>query len=80
VADNGPGVPAALREQIFDPFFTTKGDGMGTGLGLSVSRSILRDHGGELTLQVKEDSVGASFTLVLPLQRAGAAAAGAPGG
>jgi two-component system NtrC family sensor kinase len=58
-------VPAALCEQIFDPFFTTKGDGMGTGLGLSVSRSIVRDHGGELTLQPQAAGRGAEFRLAL---------------
>jgi CheY-like chemotaxis protein len=65
VADNGPGVPAALRGQIFQPFFTTKSDGLGTGLGLSVSQGILREHGGSLVLE--ESEVGACFRLSLPL-------------
>ncbi len=65
VADNGPGVPAAVREHLFKPFFTTKADGMGTGLGLSVSANILAEHGGNLVL---EDSAGgACFRLSLPL-------------
>ena len=65
VADNGPGVSSATREQIFEPFFTTKAEGMGTGLGLAVSRSLARAHGGELRL---EDSPGgACFRLSLPL-------------
>ena len=68
VRDNGPGVPAALRERIFDPYFTTKGEGVGTGLGLSVSRSVAREHGGELVLEEREP--GASFRLELPLQTA----------
>lgn len=49
VRDNGPGVPAALRERIFEPFFTSRADG--TGLGLAVARSVARAHGGELLLE-----------------------------
>lgn len=65
VADNGPGIPAAVRSQIFQPFFTTKADGLGTGLGLSVSQGILREHGGSLVLE--ETQAGACFRLSLPL-------------
>ena len=69
VADNGPGVPANLRQRIFDPFFTTKKGDVGTGIGLSVSRGIVREHGGELKLLEKEG--GAVFELVLPLSPPG---------
>jgi PAS domain S-box-containing protein len=65
VSDNGPGVSEELRQRIFDPFFTTKDSSMGTGVGLSVSRSIAREHGGELRLE--DNDQGAAFVLWLPL-------------
>jgi two-component system NtrC family sensor kinase len=65
VQDNGPGVPPEVRDRLFDPFFTTKAEGLGTGLGLSVSRSLLREHGGDLILEASER--GASFRLSLPI-------------
>lgn len=68
VCDSGPGVPPAVRERLFEPFFTTKAEGMGTGLGLSVSRSIARDHGGDLVLEDSGTATGACFRLSLPLQ------------
>jgi PAS domain S-box-containing protein len=65
VDDNGPGVPADIRERIFDPFFTTKVEGAGTGVGLSVSRAIVREHGGDLRLL--DTASGACFEVELPL-------------
>ncbi|MBI3369117.1 MAG: PAS domain S-box protein [Burkholderiales bacterium] len=67
VADNGPGVPNASRERVFEPFFTTKPEGVGTGLGLAVSRSLAHDHGGELILEGASVHGGASFRLSLPI-------------
>jgi len=64
VADNGPGIPTAIRGRVFDPFFTTKKEG--TGLGLSISQKILRDHGGIITLSSVEGK-GTSFQVRLPL-------------
>ncbi|MCR5885475.1 response regulator [Rhizobacter sp. J219] len=67
VSDNGPGVPAELRGKLFEPFFTTKPEGIGTGLGLAMSRSLARDHGGDLTLEPTSHQGGASFRLNLPI-------------
>ena len=73
VADNGPGVPDAIQRDIFDAFYTTKAMGTGTGLGLSVSRGIIADLEGDLTLSSSRD--GAIFTVTLMLSRGVATAA-----
>jgi signal transduction histidine kinase len=66
VVDNGLGIPAHLAAEIFKPFVSTKG-ARGTGLGLPVSRKIMREHGGDLVLQ-SEIGVGSKFILKLPLK------------
>lgn len=63
VTDNGPGVPMKLRSEIFNPFFTTREHG--TGMGLSISRSIVLSHGGRIEVG-DSTSGGARFTVTLP--------------
>ena len=77
VADNGPGVPANLKARIFEPFFTTKSPGQGTGLGLSLCRSIVEAHGGALRLEATPGG-GATFVAELPLGAPPAALEEAP--
>ncbi len=64
-SDNGMGIPPEVIGQVFDPFFTTKDVGKGTGLGLSVSYQIVREHGGEISVESEADK-GSRFFVVLP--------------
>lgn len=66
VRDNGPGVAPEVADSIFDRFFSTKDPELGTGIGLSISRKIMREHGGELSLAAGA-GLGASFLARLPL-------------
>jgi signal transduction histidine kinase len=68
VKDTGVGIPEENIDKIFEPFFTTKPSGEGTGLGLSVSYSIISEHGGYIDV-VSVEGVGAMFTIWLPTQR-----------
>lgn len=68
IADNGGGIPVSIRERVFDPFFTTKEPGKGTGQGLAIAHSIIKEkHGGELTFESVEGS-GTTFYIRFPLQ------------
>ncbi len=71
VADNGCGIPVEHLNAVFDPFFTTKKRGEGTGLGLTVAASIVRNHGGSMTVA---STVGQGTTFSLSWPAAGAAA------
>ena len=67
IADNGPGMPEAVRQQLFDPFFTTKPVGKGTGLGLSISyQVVVEKHGGQLRCK-SEPGKGTEFWIEIPL-------------
>jgi signal transduction histidine kinase len=66
VLDNGPGIAPERVNEIFKPFVSSKGS-RGTGLGLPVSRKILREHGGDIVVQ-SQLNVGSKFILKLPIQ------------
>ncbi len=66
ISDTGPGIPAEARPKIFEPFFTTKTKG--TGLGLTVARRIIEEHGGLISIN-GEVNQGTSFIIRLPLIR-----------
>ena len=65
--DNGAGIPPEIIERIFDPFFSTKKTGEGTGLGLSVSYGIVKDHGGDIQVESKPGQ-WTRFTIELPVE------------
>ncbi|HYA27507.1 MAG TPA: ATP-binding protein [Acidobacteriota bacterium] len=64
--DNGAGIPPEHLDQVFDPFFTTKDVGEGTGLGLSVSYAIIKDHEGQIRVDSKFGQY-TRFTILLPI-------------
>lgn len=67
-SDTGCGIPKENLDKVFEPFFTDKKVGQGTGLGLSVSYGIVKDHGGNIEVESTEGK-GATFTVILPLRK-----------
>jgi two-component system sensor histidine kinase DctS len=68
VTDVGPGIPAEVQQQLFTPFFTTKREGM--GLGLSLCRTVVEQHGGSLGFEPNQPQ-GTIFRFTLPAEPAG---------
>ena len=69
IADNGPGIPEAVKQKLFDPFFTTKPIGKGTGMGLSISYQIIaKRHGGCLEC-ISAPRRGTTFSISIPLRQ-----------
>ena len=65
IADSGHGIPDENLRRIFDPFFTTREVGEGTGLGLSICYGIVRDHGGQISVESRVGT-GTTFKVLLP--------------
>ncbi|KAB0666022.1 histidine kinase [Oryzomonas japonica] len=68
IADNGPGIPAGIRNRVFDPFFTTKDVGEGTGMGLNMAYQAVNSCGGTISLECPPGG-GTIFTIALPEER-----------
>jgi two-component system NtrC family sensor kinase len=68
ISDNGPGIPEAVAPRVFEPFFSTKSEGEGTGLGLSICLGIVKEHGGNMTVDPggAGSGRGATFSVELP--------------
>jgi PAS domain S-box-containing protein len=69
VSDTGHGMPEEIRSKVFEPFFTTKDFGKGTGLGLTVVKGIIEEHGGTIAVESVVDK-GTTFWVRLPLEEA----------
>jgi len=65
IADDGPGIPAEIRDRIFDPFFTTKPVGQGTGLGLDIVRRLVQHNDGEIAVESRPGRT--EFQVALPI-------------
>ncbi|MEM3018362.1 MAG: ATP-binding protein [Candidatus Bathyarchaeia archaeon] len=68
ISDTGCGMSGEIKKHIFEPFFTTKEKGKGTGLGLSIVYSVIKDHGGYITVESDEGD-GSTFHIYLPAKK-----------
>ncbi|MNL67581.1 Wide host range VirA protein [compost metagenome] len=68
IEDTGPGIPEEIKQHIFKPFFTTKKEGHGTGLGLSMSLSVIEKFGGKIEFRDVQPQ-GTCFRILLPQKR-----------
>jgi len=66
--DNGPGIPESVKPRIFEPYFTTKSQGIGTGMGLDISRQIIESHNGKLAFD-STVGVGTTFYVIIPVNQ-----------
>jgi two-component system sensor histidine kinase KdpD len=72
IEDQGPGIPAELRERVFDKFFRAMRDGglsgrtPGTGMGLAIAKGIVEAHGGRIWIENVNDSTGTRVVVLLP--------------
>jgi signal transduction histidine kinase len=65
VTDSGPGIPETLQDKVFEPFFSTKEEG--SGLGLSIAKRIIEDHGGWMQVS-STGRQGTTFVIALPCE------------
>jgi nitrogen-specific signal transduction histidine kinase len=65
ICDTGPGIPQDILPRLFEPFFTTKAPGVGTGLGLHITHSVVSRHGGRIEVS-SDPGKGTCFTVTLP--------------
>lgn len=66
--DNGPGIPDDVKIRIFEPYFTTKAQGIGTGMGLDISRQIIDSHKGKLYFE-STVGIGTTFFIEIPVNQ-----------
>jgi signal transduction histidine kinase len=69
IRDNGIGIEETIINKIFDPFFTTKTTGEASGVGLYLSREIIQNHGGDISVKSVKDEY-TEFTIIIPLKKA----------
>ena len=66
ITDSGPGIPKEIQQKIFEPFFTTKAQGVGSGLGLDITKKIVSKHQGEVTVMSEPGKT--TFSVILPIK------------